>query len=188
MSSFTWPGSAQQETAPVAVILPGTGYTAKAPLLYWSAVLLCEQGWRVRAVEWDVNPQAADESQADVERELQQAGDAAGGRVDLVVAKSFGTLGLPWAVAHAVPGVWLTPVLTDAVIFDALVRASAAHLAVGGSRDPLWSPAMRLKTDAVVQTMEGADHSLLLADDWHGSLDLHKQLYEVIAEHAKRVR
>lgn len=143
MSSFTWPGSAQQVAAPVAVILPGTGYTAKAPLLYWTAALLCQQGWRVQAVEWDLNVLAEDESQAYVEHELQQAGETAGGHVDLVVAKSFGTHGLPWAVAHTVPGVWLTPVLTEAPIQDALARASSAHLAVGGSRDDLWAPADR---------------------------------------------
>jgi len=188
MSSFTWPGSAQQDAAPVAVILPGTGYTAKAPLLYWSAALLCEQGWRVQAVEWDVRAPADDQSQAYVERELQQVGEAVGGRIDLVVAKSFGTLGLPWAIAHAVPGVWLTPVLTEVVILDALAQASSAHLAVGGGRDVLWAPAANLQTDAIVHTVAGADHSLLLADDWQGSLDLHYGLYEAIAEHAQRVR
>ena len=172
----------------MAVILPGTGYTAKAPLLYWSAVLLCQQGWRVQAVEWDVQASTDDEAQADVERELQQAGGAVGGRIDLVVAKSFGTLGLPWAVANVVPGVWLTPVLTEAVILDALNQASSAHLAVGGSRDPVWAPATNLQSDAIVQTVEGADHRLLLADDWQGSLSLHHELHEAISEHAKRVR
>lgn len=172
----------------MAVILPGTGYTAKAPLLYWCAVLLCQQGWRVQAVEWDGPSPVADESQAHVERELQQAGEAAGGRIDLVVAKSYGTLCLPWAVEHAVPGVWLTPVLAETVILDALTQASSSHLAVGGSRDPLWVPATNLQTAAIVKTVEGADHSLLLADDWPGSLHLHHELHEVIAEHAKRVR
>ena len=172
----------------MAVILPGTGYTAKAPLLYWSAVLLCQQGWRVQAVEWDAQAPTDDGAQAYVERELQQAVEAAGGRIDLVVAKSFGTLGLPWAVANAVPGVWLTPVLTEAVILDALTQASSGHLAVGGSRDPLWAPGTSLQTDAVVQTVDGADHSLLLADDWQGSLNLHHELHEAIREHAKRVR
>ena len=188
MSSFTWPGSAQHEAAPVAVLLPGTGYTARAPLLYWSAVVLCEQGWRVQAVEWDMLSLADDPSQAHVEREVQQAREAAGGHIDLVVAKSFGTLSLPWAVANAVPGVWLTPVLTEAVILDALAQASAAHLAVGGSRDPLWTPAMTMQTEALVRTVEGADHSLLLTDDWQGSLDLHHDLHKGIAEHAQRVR
>jgi len=188
MSSFTWPGSAQQDAAPVAVILPGTGYTAKAPLLYWSAALLCEQGWRVEAVEWDVHPPVDERSQAYVEHELQQAVEVAGGHIELVVAKSFGTLCLPWAIAHAVPGVWLTPVLTEAVILDALAHASAAHLAVGGGRDVLWAPAADLQTDAIVHTVAGADHSLLLADDWQGSLDLHHGLHEAIAQHAERVR
>lgn len=45
-----------------------------------------------------------------------------------------------------------------------------------------------LRTDAIVQTVNGADHSLLLPDDWQGSLDLHRGLHEAFAEHAKRVR
>ena len=187
MSSFTWPGSAQHDAAPVAVLLPGTGYTVKAPLLYWSATLLCRQGWRVQAVEWDADRPEGDDAQASVEREVERAGQAAGGRIDLVVAKSFGTLGLPWAIAHGVPGVWLTPVLTEAVILGALAAASSAHLAVGGGRDALWAPATHLHPEAIVHTVDGADHSLL-TDDWRGSMELHRELHEAIAEHAQRVR
>jgi hypothetical protein len=34
--------------SPVALVLPGAGYTAQAPLLSWSVALLAERGWHVQ--------------------------------------------------------------------------------------------------------------------------------------------
>jgi hypothetical protein len=185
VSSRPWPGSSPLESAPTAVILPGTGYTAKAPLLYWTATLLSQHGWRVEAVEWSsrVFPDDPQEARTRIDGELQQAVEAVGGRVDLVVAKSIGTHALPWALDRGVAGVWLTPVLTDAGIVDGLTRASSAHLAAGGDRDPLWAPARRMVTEARLRTLDGADHSLVASGDWRRSLDLQREVFEAIETH-----
>ena len=45
---------------------------------------------------------------ADAPIKLDQAPDD---QPVLVVAKSLGTLALPWAVERGLPGVWLTPLL-----------------------------------------------------------------------------
>lgn len=166
------------------MLLPGVGYGVKAPLLYWPALMLRQLGWRVEAVEWDARDLTADDSRPVVEERLQDAAEAVDGRVDLVLAKSFGTLALPWAVEHGVAGVWLTPVLTEPVVLDALTRASSSHLAVGGGADSMWQPARGLETHAGLVTVDGADHGLLV-DDWATSFDAHRAVLTAIETHIK---
>jgi hypothetical protein len=184
MSSPTSSGPSTGTSAPVAVLLPGTGYGVRAPLLYWPTLMMRQLGWRVEVVEWDARDLTADDSQAAVEKRLQAVAETVGGRIDLVVAKSFGTRALPWAVGHGVAGVWLTPVLTEPVVLDALTRASSSHLAVGGEDDPFWQPARGLETPAGLVTVDGADHGLLV-DDWAASFDAHRAVLAAIETHIK---
>jgi len=48
----------------VAVVLPGAGYTADHPLLFWAAEILAEHGWHVEAVRWEVDEAAWQDSSA----------------------------------------------------------------------------------------------------------------------------
>lgn len=186
MGSFTWPGS-DRASDRLAVLLPGTGYTAKAPLLYWCAELLVQQGWRVEAVEWVISDDARRNPRAFVEAEVDLAFAAASnapGR--LVVGKSFGSYALPWAVDSNVPGLWLTPILTDPEICDALATAPASHLAIGGGVDPMWAPSVTLATAAQMVTIEGADHSLLVDGDWRASRACQTEALETVSRQTER--
>jgi hypothetical protein len=204
MRSFVWPGSTPS-TAKTAVLLPGSGYTVQAPLLYWCANLLRDAGWHVRAVEWTVTDEALRDPTAFVERAVEMAFADAGlansrsGSMDdlmddaapatrLVVAKSFGTFALPWAIREGVPGVWLTPVLTETALSEALASADATHLAIGGSQDPMWVPESAAGTRATLSTIPGADHRLEVEDGWQASLEVQRDLMKSISENvANRV-
>lgn len=173
-------------TAPtkVAVLLPGTGYTAQAPLLYWCGALLREAGWHVEVVEWTVTDDDIKNPVPFVEYALAAAFKAAPpAATRLIVAKSFGSFALPWAIENAVPGVWLTPILTDAVVSAALASADGTHLAVGGSRDPMWVLENAEGTDAAIGTLAGGNHRLEVDDGWQESLDAQFDLFERIALH-----
>jgi hypothetical protein len=187
MRSFVWPG-ATPSTAKTAVLLPGSGYTVQSPLLYWCANMLRDAGWHVRAVEWTITDEALRDPIAFVERAVEMAFADAAPATRLVVAKSFGTFALPWAVREGVPGVWLTPVLTETALSEALASADATHLAVGGSQDPMWVPESAAGTRATLSTIPGADHRLEVADGWQASLDVQRNLMTSISEHvANRV-
>jgi hypothetical protein len=177
MRSVTWPGSSATSER-IAVLLPGIGYSVQRPLLYWCAEILVQQGWRVEAIEWTIT----EEDQAHAESVAEQALALAFAGVPenserLIVAKSFGSHGLPWAVTAGVPGIWLTPVLTSAKIHDALVRAPASHLAIGGDLDELWAPAASLNPAATLVTVPGVDHSLETEGDWERSLEVQRDVF-----------
>lgn len=187
MTSFQWPTTPSKDAAadaPVAVLLPGAGYTVQAPLLYWCATLLAERGWHVRAVGWTVDEAARAHPLKFVERAVAEAfaaGPATTRR--LVVAKSFGTFALPWARWAGIAGIWLTPVLTEEPVRQALAEATPADLAIGGDRDPFWQPATVAATGARLVTEPGADHALTLPGDWRASMRLQERVLATIADH-----
>jgi hypothetical protein len=185
MTSFAWPGS-PQNAGRVAVILPGQGYSVQRPLLYWAARMLVEQGWHVEAVEWRVTEDALEAPRPFVEAAVAVAFDAAPrAATRLVVAKSFGTHALPWAVDEGVPGVWLTPLLTDPSLASALARGGDAHLAVGGDCDDVWRPAEVGAAGVHTLTVPGADHGLEIAGGWRASARVHLDVLERVARHVE---
>ncbi|PYY49593.1 hypothetical protein [Curtobacterium sp. MCBD17_023] len=165
---------------PLVLVLAGAGYGQQAPLLRWSATIARESGCAVLAPDWTVD----DAARADpVGFVTQHVATALGDRLpDLVVAKSFGCSALPWAVAHEVPGVWLTPVLTDDTVRDALATVSDGHVAVGGSADPVWRPDCVPHTGARLVTVDGADHALEVPGDWRRSQRLQVEVLSVVEE------
>ena len=181
MSSRTL-AAAREPGSPVALLLPGAGYTVAAPLLAWAAALLGARGWHVEAVTWSFDARSGEgdhvpliEEEVVAAREAARAAGASGPCA--VVAKSLGTLALSWALREGLPGAWLTPLSTDPAVRAALRGAAAEHLVVAGDADPLWQPD-GLETRAEVVTVPGADHGLTLGDDWRGSLAAQAGVFE----------
>lgn len=167
----------------VALILPGTGYTAKMPLLASAGDALRDLGWSLRIGVWDGKPRL-DEGRDAGSRAVNDLLDAAPDARHLVVAKSLGTLAFPAAVLREIPGAWLTPLISEQGEED--VRAAASQLAttdlptllVGGSEDPYWDPVLAARSGArVVEILHGG-HGLTVPGDWRAS---HAALLEVTA-------
>lgn len=172
------------DTPPVAVVIPGVGYTAMSPLLYWTAELLSQAGWHVQGVEWTVDASALSDPLAFVEHAVTETfDDAPPSSRRLIVAKSFGCFALPWARRNDIPGVWMTPVLTDEPVRQALIEASTADIAIGGDADPVWLPDEIAATRANVISVPKAGHSLVIPGDWRASHAAQRALFESIEHH-----
>ncbi len=149
-------------------MLPGRGYSPVAPLLYYATMLLVDRGWTVRQIHWDQGDTMGFGAAAEqARREL----DAVSAPVHLVVAKSLGTVALPDAVERALPGVWLTPILTNPRIAAAARGLSAPSLLVGGTADPAWDGNVAHASAAEVLEVIGADHGLGFGSSVDPSLD-----------------
>jgi len=135
--------------APVAVVLPGAGYTPAHPLLHFCGAVLRSAGLTVYELWWgDTLTGWNDVSEPDLHAWLGAdtlaAVDAAAryGRPAAVVTKSLGTLGLSAAAERRpelaeVPAIWLTPLLRRPVVVRALAAWRAPALAAIAERDPV---------------------------------------------------
>jgi hypothetical protein len=94
-----------------------------------------------------------------VSDEIAPVIDTVGGR-PLLIAKSLGTNAAAIAAERSLPAVWLTPLLTLPWVADALGRATAPFLLVGGTADEVWDGDIARRLSPHVLEVEGADHGM----------------------------
>lgn len=179
--------------ADLAVILPGLGYSADMPMLYYTAQVLRKHGSDVLQVTADytrpefqsaARPQQAawlaGNAQAAVSAGLAQRSY----RRLILAGKSIGTL----ALAHLltldlglpVVAIWLTPLLHQGPLVAAALNFTGPALFVAGSGDDTFDPAalarIRQATRAEAILFEGANHSLEIPGDLPRSLRILQDL------------
>ncbi|KNX39644.1 hypothetical protein VV01_20680 [Luteipulveratus halotolerans] len=165
------------------IVLPGSGYPVARPLLHWTCRALYDAGWHVQVVDWDASGIGITEARELVEYAAERAADEAPtADTTLVVAKSLGTWAAPWASARRLPGVWLTPLLPEWEVAEALTSYAAPSLLIGGTADRLW----RLDQPLAGRVVEipRADHGLEIDDDWRASMAAHRKAVDAIDDFA----
>jgi len=78
----------------------------------------------------------------------------------LLIGKSLGTNAAALAAERSLPAVWLTPVMTVPWVADALARATAPFLLIGGTADEIWDGAQARRLTPYVLEVENADHGM----------------------------
>jgi len=175
----------------LAVILPGFGYTADAPLLFYAREVAWKAGYDVLTVDYRYGEDAEFLGCSEQEQERWFGADVAAVHAELrkrtghgnllLIGKSLGTtamlallgLGLP---ARSLRLVWLTPGISAGGICDYLRRTEHPSLYIAGTADEYYrGEAVELfRRNPRVRTLAvpNADHSLALADDLLGSIGL----------------
>jgi hypothetical protein len=178
-----------QGTASWAIVLPGAGYSAQAPLLWYARRAAMEAGRSVLVVT-----DAFDRQRDDPIRWVEERGEAALIHVrsrdahPLLITKSLTSLAAGLAAAAGLPAVWLTPLIADqgtavaAQVLSGLRSGIEPRLLIGGSNDPSWD-ARIASTLSHAETLElpGADHSLEAPDDVAKSLDNLKRVTDALS-------
>lgn len=155
-----------------AVCLPGRLGSCDWPPIRFTALLLASLGWRVmllywrpvRSPEWVCDQAAAALAELKAERPL-------------LVGKSLGTFAAELAAERRLPGIWFTPLLHEERVVDALERAQAPALLVGGTRDEAYDAAKAERLPVEALTVVGADHGLDFDDVWE-TVELQRRVLE----------
>jgi hypothetical protein len=152
------------------LLLPGARYPTRAPLLWFARGVGVERGWSALEV-LDQLPAGAPPGQWALDR-AERALAAVSATEVVVVGKSLASAAAGMVADRGLAAVWLTPLLGEAAVVDAMSRTSRPTLLVGGTADPTWQPGA-LPQNPVLETEElaGADHGLELPGDVAGSLD-----------------
>ncbi|MEU6861639.1 alpha/beta hydrolase [Glycomyces sp. NPDC046736] len=149
-----------------ALLLPGRNYSVQGPLLMYTHVALQSRGAHTYPLVWrDVDRLAADE-QTMIEGICEQT-EVVLDRVHnddppLLVGKSIGTAAAVLASHHGLPAIWFTPLLQHYPIVQALRRATAPFLLIGGSADPAWNKTLARDLPGEVFEISGADHGMFV--------------------------
>jgi hypothetical protein len=167
-----------------AVVLPGIRYFSQAPLLWFARESAQAGGWSV--VEVDERAPAGQEP-FEWMRERARGALAAAGEADtvVVIGKSLGSAA---ATVHAGPAVWLTPLLEQADIAEALRTTEAPALLVGSPADPSWGEG-RVPENPALEVLElpGLDHSLQVSGSPSSSLDVLRTVTEHVSSFLARL-
>jgi len=148
-----------------ALVVPGRMLGPHQPLLYYAAAAARSRQATVERLDWQpaqaLGPTTpADEVQAWVLGQVGRALDRLGGQ-PLLVAKSLGTHAAPLAADRGLPAVWLTPLLHEELVVEALRRARAPFLLVGGTADtPAWDGELARSLTPYVCEVPEADHGM----------------------------
>lgn len=177
---FAQPGTALG----TAIVLPGRMFGAGTPLLHWTSMALTQHGWSVLTASWDEEALERGPAAHVVTIAASALERASSSLPVLIVAKSLGTLALPWAVATGLPGVWLTPLLGDASVQAAVREVQRPTMLVGGTSDPYWVRQEIVGTGVRIVELADADHGLQRRDDWRESLLDQVPVFDAIAEFA----
>lgn len=167
------------------MLLPGQFYPTRAPVLWFAREAVMAQGWSALEVlgEPGQHPDPLGWERECADRALAQAG---GGRT-LVIGKSLASLLAGEVADRGLPAVWLTPLLREAAVTDALARTEHPTLLIGGTADSLWQRDAIPENPALeVLELPGLDHALQRSGDPQAGLDALRQLTEAIGRLASQ--
>ncbi|MEU5438938.1 alpha/beta hydrolase [Streptomyces sp. NPDC020719] len=138
--------------------------------------MLLQHGWTVQELWWQVPDDFSQVTVynriAWVERQVAQAIDAEAGACRLLIGKSLGSLACTIAADRNIAAAWLTPCPEHRPSGPCSPGAQAPTPLIGGSGDKLWDSRIAESLHHDVLEVPSADHSLELADDAAGSVDV----------------
>jgi len=155
-------------TRGLAIVAPGRAYSPSAPLLEFARQALLQHGFAVQQIWWDTTTRAAgDDADEWVRRHVHEALTGEDADHIVVVGKSLGTRAASYAAERGLDAIWLTPLLVEPALAEAIGSNAGRQLLVGGLADDLWDAAVaRELADAGCDVLEvpDADHGMCTAD------------------------
>jgi predicted alpha/beta-hydrolase family hydrolase len=184
----------------LAVIFPGYSYRCNEPLLWYPTRVLLSLGADVLRVEYpyDSLPEFGTSGERVQKKWVFEDSTAAlesvwkrrsYGRTTLV-GKSLGTLAMGHVLtstskAEDIRGVWMTPVLIDPDLREAMEKTQCPSLVIIGSADRYYDHSfvelLNRKASTEVLVVQGADHILETKEGPIRSIDILKIVVESIS-------
>ncbi|WP_042460237.1 alpha/beta family hydrolase [Neobacillus dielmonensis] len=193
---FTWIRG-QSPNKSICIMLPGLGYTTQMPLFYYATNVCMTYNIDVLHVNYQFkeNEQFAKLPDAEQEQWIYEDVKATAAEVlkdaeyeqCYLLSKSIGTIpmAMEWAqqtFVHNSVGIWLTPLMKDDKVYQAILETAVPSLCIIGSNDHhfMEERVESFKQNKLVRTVviPKADHSLEINGDIYASIDALKIVIE----------
>ncbi|MFB4273741.1 MULTISPECIES: hypothetical protein [unclassified Nonomuraea] len=153
-----------------AVVIPGRNYGPQVGMLFYAGQAAARRGARLELIRWAApEDHPLEEWPSWVHGQVKPVVEPLPG--PLLIGKSLGSFGAAVAADRGLPAVWLTPLITRPACLDALRRATAPFLLIGGTADPSWDGAVARELTPYVLEIGGGDHGLMLPGPLHESTE-----------------
>ncbi|MGI8386607.1 alpha/beta family hydrolase [Robertmurraya sp. P23] len=186
----------KEETNNLVIVLPGAGYTTQAPLLHFTTGLFYTKGFDILHINYSFSRQEMSTlNDRDLARDVQLAIENAIKDKKYsnyyVVAKSIGTKVLCYLLDNTmlkdVKVVWLTPLLQNDDVFNAMVNSDNKGLCIFGEKDSFCFIEERFEKlkdnqNLILKVVDGGNHSLELEKDTISSIEMLKSVISYINE------
>ena len=180
----------KEETNNLVIILPGAGYTTQAPLLHYTTGLFFTKGFDVLHMNYTFSKQeltALNERNfaSDVQFAIDNAIKDKKYSNYYVVAKSIGTKALIYLLDHPrlkdAKVVWLTPILQNDDVFNAMVNSNHKGLCFFVEKDSFCYIVDRFEKlkdnpNLILKVVDGGNHNLDLDDQPIKSIEILKSV------------
>lgn len=182
----------------LVLILPGAGYSADRPLLYFTTDLLLKQRKQVVIVHTNYSrypyfrqltkQNAVDQRNAVVAEEAMTIAHFLQKKKlqpYMIVGKSIGTRAMATLVPHwqTQRNIWFTPVLPH---WEYLAARAASDLIVIGTADEPYYPLAKEYLSSQSLVIPGADHSLEFQDDMQKSIKTLGAIMQRVEQYVQR--
>jgi len=186
----------KEDTNNLVIVLPGAGYTTQAPLLYFTTGLFFNKGFDVLHINYTFSKQEMSAlNERDLARDVQFVIDNAIKDKKYsnyyVVAKSIGTKVLRYLLDNTMlkdaKVVWLTPLLQNDDVFNAMVNSDNTGLCIFGEEDSVCFITERFEKlknnqNLILKVVNGGNHSLELDKEPINSIEILKSVISDINE------
>jgi hypothetical protein len=183
----------------IAVMFPGRGYTAQAPLFHYSTGVFLNKGFDVLHVNYDYTSDESDSMSLDehitqitddVKAVMDRVFDNHSYENHILIGKSIGTIALSSVVEKEefskAKVVWLTPLLHLDVVFNKMIETLPSGLCIIGDNDPCYIleryEQLCTKENMSCILIPGTEHSLNYADNPIESIDVLKRVITEISK------
>lgn len=186
----------KEETNNLVIVLPGAGYTTQAPLLHFTTALFLNKGFDVLHINYTFSKQEMSELNdscfaRDVQLAIEKAIRDKKYSNYYIVAKSIGTKALSYLLDNTMYNdakvVWLTPILQNDHVFNAMVNSDHKGLCIFGEKDSFCFIIERFEKlknnkNLILKVVDGGNHNLELEEEPIKSIEILKSVITDINE------
>ncbi|PKH40288.1 hypothetical protein SAMN05192575_110139 [Nocardioides alpinus] len=174
----------------LALVAPGRAYPPSAPLLDFARLALLQHGFTVQQIWWDSTTRGDEDPEAWVRRHVEAALVEEDADHVLLVGKSLGTRAASYAAERGLDAIWLTPLLVEPEVSEAIAANAGRQLLVGGRGDDLWDAAIAhelAENGCAVLEVPDADHGMATPGDAVRTAEIHLEVARAVEAHLSQV-